>query len=81
MEVFNEFGLKMKNAYRSGTMWLGAVVLMMGGSLKFLEWIQSDWLPMIAPLINPTFAAWLSVILTSAIWYFRFKTIQSLASK
>ena len=81
MEAFNEFWLKVKNAYRSGTMWLGAVVLMMGGSLKFLEWIQSEWLPTIAPLINPTFGAWLSVALTAAIWYFRFKTIQSLADR
>jgi len=79
MEAFRDFWGKLANAYKSGTVWLGAVILMMGGSLKFLEFVQSDFLPQITPLINPTFGAWLSVGVTFGIWYFRFKTITSLA--
>jgi hypothetical protein len=81
MEAFNDFWAKFKNSWRSGTMWFGATVMLMGGGLKALEWAQVEVLPQITPLINPTFGAWLSFAVGMGIWYFRFKTIVSLAQR
>ena len=81
MEAFHEFFAKLKNWYKSGTLWAANFILLMGGTLKFLEWVNSDWMPMIYPMVSPTFAAWLSFVIWTLIWYFRFKTIQSLADK
>jgi hypothetical protein len=80
-EVLDRFWDKVRNSYKSGTMYLGAFIIMMGGTLKMLEWAQSSLLPQITPLVNPTFAAWATSAIGLAIWYFRFKTFQSLTDK
>jgi len=81
MEAFNNFIAKLKNAYKSGTIRFGAFILALGGTAKALELAQSDLLPRITPYINPTFAMWLSAAVTAGIWYYRFKTVASLADK
>jgi hypothetical protein len=81
MEAFNKFWAKLRNAWKSGTMYLAAVVATFGGGLLFCQYIQTEWLPLLQPFLSTEVFGYVSLAISIAIGYFRFKTVTSLANK
>jgi len=81
MEAFRNFWAKLRNSYKSWTVWFGAIVTIYGGVGPFLEAFQVQWLPIAKPFLAPGVYTWVMCGIGLVIIYLRFKTITSLVTR